>query len=299
MVRGMRDFLDNLPPEFEPEIYRSLYGDLAHMDDTALFNHYRKHGSVEGRRANRLKDRQDFAATIPIETKALEIGPFTRPMLAGANVAYFDVLPSDALVERARQHNLDPQNVPPHIDYVSPTGDLSIIDRIFDVVVGSNCLEHQPDPIRHLQGVARLLQPGGAYYMVVPDHRYCFDHFIPPSNIAEMLAAYSGGREVHTWRSVIEHAAMTTHNDFTRHWQGDHGVQFSNFGARYAAALKQFTDSQGRYIDVHAWYFTPDTLAVIIDLLRETGLIDFHLARLYRGRYGFAEFWAVLRKPPT
>ncbi len=49
----------------------------------------------------------------------------------------------------------------PKIEYLSPTGDLTIVNRRFHAVLSSHCIEHQPDLIRHLQHVAALLDPGG------------------------------------------------------------------------------------------------------------------------------------------
>jgi len=79
-------------------------------------------------------------------------------------------------------------------------------------------------------------------------------------------------REVHTLRSVIECRALTTHNDSFRHWLGDHGVEFENFEQRLRAALQEFNDAQGKYIDVHAWYFTPDSASAILSTLHSLKL---------------------------
>src|SRR4249919_1725326 len=121
--------------------------------------------------------RQRFVASVPLDKPVLEIGPFDRPWLSGSNVRYFDVLPQEQLRTRAAtEFGRIPKNCP-HIHYVSPTGDLSIVDAEFGAVFSSHCIEHQPDVIRHLREVERLLRPGGLYYLIVPDKRFCFDHF--------------------------------------------------------------------------------------------------------------------------
>jgi 2-polyprenyl-3-methyl-5-hydroxy-6-metoxy-1,4-benzoquinol methylase len=289
------DFWQALPYEFDARIYQSLYADLAGLTDPELLGHYENFGRKEGRTANCLRDRNDFAALVPNSANVLEIGPFCTPLLRSpVNVSYFDLLSQEALVERARAWGLDPSGVP-HIDYVSPTGELSMVNRQFDVVISSHCLEHQPDPVRHLQKVGQLLFPGGAYFLLVPDKRYCFDHFIPLSNLAEITVAYHEQRRVHTLRSVIEHRALTTHNDKLRHWQGDHGHMFEDFEQRRQAALREFDDAKGKYIDVHAWYFTPDSASVILSTLQSVGLSPLRVHRLYSTRCGTNEFWMVLR----
>jgi len=289
-------YWQSLPAEVEVEIYRSLYTDLAHMSDDELLGHYDNIGREEGRTGNRLRDRNEFVALIPSSANVLEIGPFCNPLLRGANVSYFDVLPQDELIARAKSIGLglDPAGVP-HIHYVSATIDLSIIDRHFDVVVSGHCLEHQPDLVGHLQGVGRILSPAGAYFVLVPDKRYCFDHFIPLSNLAEIMVARQERRKVHTLRSLIEHRALITHNDSLRHWQGDHGAMFENLEQRLQVALREFDEVRGGYIDVHAWYFTPDSAAASLAALKEMRLSPMTAHRVYATRYGANEFWMILR----
>jgi len=289
-------YWQSVPTEVEVEVYRSIHPDLAHMSDIELLAHYENHGCLEGRVGNRLRDRNDFAALIPRSANVLEIGPFCNPLLRGANVSYFDVLPQDELIARARSIGLglDPGGVP-YIDYVSAAIDLSIVDRHFDVVVSNHCLEHQPDLVGHLQEVGKLLSPGGAYFVLVPDKRYCFDHFIPPSSLAEVIIARREQRKVHTLRSLIEHRALGTHNDSLRHWRGDHGVMFDNLEQRLEAALQEFDEAGGGYIDVHAWYFTPDSASTIIRVLQEMRLSPMTVHRVYTTRYGADEFWMILR----
>jgi 2-polyprenyl-3-methyl-5-hydroxy-6-metoxy-1,4-benzoquinol methylase len=287
------NFWQTLPDEFEAEAYRSLHPDLTHMTDVQLLHHYKTYGREEGRTANRVRDRQSFSRLIPNTINALEIGPFCTPILRGLNVSYFDVLSQEDLVARAHSLGLDPAGIP-NLDYTSPTGSLEVVERQFEVILSSHCLEHQPDLIHHLQQTRRLLQPEGAYFLLVPDKRYCLDHFIPSSNLAEVVAAHYERRTAHTLRSVIEHRALTTHNDSSHHWQGDHGTNFDNVKDRVEIALREFDDANGRYIDVHAWYFTPDSACAILSALHGMGLIKFSVRRVYPTRFGANEFWLVL-----
>jgi SAM-dependent methyltransferase len=288
----MLNFLDHLPPEFEAAEYRSAHPDLASMNDEELSAHYFNFGVKEGRAANRLRNRNDFVALIPGSATVLEIGPFCIPILTGPNVSYFDVLSHDRLVERAINFGLDPANTP-HIDYVSAASDLSVVDRRFDVVLSSHSLEHQPNLIGHLHAARQILKPGGAYFVLFPDKRYCFDHFLPESNVAELIIAHCENRRRHVLRSVIEQRTLTTHNDNLRHWQGDHGAAFQDFGPRYLAAVKEFEEAV-ESIDVHAWYLTPDSARAALDSLAAADLIPLRLHRLYPTRYGSNEFWMVL-----
>jgi SAM-dependent methyltransferase len=285
-----------LPEVLELEIYRRLWPDLAMLSKDDLVMHFKLYGEVEGRRANQLATRTDFLRLIPPDADSLEIGPFFRPLLTGPNVRFFDVLSQAELIARARAIGEAHPNVPV-IDFVSPTGDLSIVGQSFSYVVSSHCLEHQPDMIAHLKQVERIMRPGGRYFVLVPDKRYCFDAFLPESNIAEVLDAYYAGRKVHLLKSVIEHWALTTHNDSSRHWAGDHGLRFHDHADRIASALREYKAAGHSYIDVHAWKLTPESTFLLMTALRDLSYITLELERLYPSRRPDNEFWMVMRKP--
>ena len=161
-------------------------------------------------------DRNAFVSLIPHTHSVLEIGPFAQPVLRGPHVRYVDVLSTEDLRKRAQSLGMDETKVPT-ISWVSNGSDLSVVNDTFDAVVSSHAIEHQPDFVRHLNQVAHLLKPNGRYYLLVPDHRYCFDHFLTPSTIAQVLGAHLEYRKVHSLSSVVEHRALTTHNDPARY----------------------------------------------------------------------------------
>ena len=284
------------PPVFDPDIYRLCNPDIAHLAANDLAEHFRTFGEAEGRRSNALGSREDFAALVAPEARALEIGPYFSPLLHGPNVAYFDVRSRAEMLERAEAEGFDGSTVP-EIDYVSATGDLSIVSETFDAVLSSHAIEHQPDLIAHLRDVEGLLRPGGAYYVLAPDKRYCFDHFIPESTVAHIVQAHADGRTAHALASVVEHYALTTHNECPRHWAGDHGTFMQDGAPRTRAGIAAYEAANGGYLDVHAWYFTPDSARVVFPTLRELDYTTLELERLYPTRFNTFEFWFILRKP--
>jgi SAM-dependent methyltransferase len=287
---------DTLPPEFDAMHYRTENPDLENLNRTELEHHFHRIGEREGRRANELATRESFANLISPNVKTLEIGPYFSPMLRGPNVRYFDVLNREGMLSRAAAEGADGASAP-EIDFVSPTGDLNIIrDGSFDAVFSSHALEHQPDIITHLRGVHRILRSGGRYFAIVPDKRYCFDHFMPESTISEMIEAFVERRQVHTLRSVLNLSVMTTHNDSIRHWNGDHGTMLEAFDERIREGMREYEVSSGSYIDVHAWQFTPTSARTNLQALREGGFTTMTLERLYATRHNTFEFWMVLRK---
>jgi SAM-dependent methyltransferase len=210
-------------------------------------------------------------------------------------VKYFDVLTTEELVARAKFLSVDPENVP-RINFVDPYGNLEVIQEKFDIVISSHSIEHQPDLVVHLQKVERLLKPGGMYFVLVPDKRYIFDHFIPETSIADVLSKNLQGVTNHSLKSVIEHRAMTTHNDPARHWAGDHGMPYENFAQRARDAMAEFDKAQGQYIDVHASYFTSESFTIIMNCLRHMEMTGFSVLRNYHTRIGQNEFLVILQK---
>jgi SAM-dependent methyltransferase len=213
----------------------------------------------------------------------------------GDHVRYFDVLDREGLLKRALEIGY-PVKMAPYIHYVSPVGDLRIIRDKFAAALSCHCIEHQPDLIRHLQQVAGLLNDDGLYYLIIPDKRFCFDHFIPESTIADILDAYFSERRVHRLASVIEHRALTVHNDCVRHWSGDHGDEAPNLAERTRKAVEEYQNAQGGYVDVHAWQFTPESFERSIAALHELNYSPLRPLRVHATTRNRNEFTAILCK---
>jgi len=288
----------NAPPEFDWEFYRLMNSDLAELEKEFLHYHFEKFGMSEGRLASAPAIRSEFIKLIPSDYDVLEIGPFGNPCLTGERVKYFDVLDYDELCSRGAIHGHAEERIPKKIHYVSPTGDLSIVNEKFDAIVSSHVIEHQIDLIRHLNDCGKILNEGGVYFVIVPDKRYCFDHFIAESTIADVINAHGEKRTNHSLRSVIEHRVLGTHNNPVLHWQGHHGSSFlpGIDCDRLQSAIDEYNNACGKYIDVHAWYFTPSTFRNIIDTLKSIGFIDFTVERCYYTPKFSLEFTAILRR---
>jgi hypothetical protein len=177
-------------------------------------------------------------------------------------------------------------------------GGLAVVTRQFDLIVSSHNIEHQPNLVGHLSDIAQRLNPDGRFFAVIPDKRYCFDHFIPESTIADVIGAHLEQREVHSAAKVVEHRALTTHNDPVRHWAGDHGAPGDIHGldrlARVRIGVENWRAAAGGYVDVHAWQFTPKSFAGIIADLRELGLSRFRIEKIVETGFNDLEFCAIL-----
>lgn len=291
--------MKRLPEELDVDWYIARYPDLNKHTIQQAIAHYQSHGIIEGRAGNCLEERQHFVGLIDDNDTVLEIGPFVNPILRGKQVKYVDVLDGQGLYERALKIGRSVDTVP-YIDYVIDDMDLSKVDSQFDIVISSHCIEHQPDLVDHLDSVSNLLSDEGRYFLLIPDMRFCFDRFQNASTIADVLDANQSKRRRHTLKSVIEHRALTTHNDSLVHWKTyincpnqQHPTICTN---AINLAIDEYKNIGSAYLDVHAWYFTPYTFERIISILFNIKKIKLSVERLYQTRYGTNEFWVILKK---
>ena len=290
------------PENFNLKIYRENNNDLKNLLDENLLNHYNLYGINEGRICSIFKNRNDLAHFIKKCNfkSCLEIGPFDCPVISGKNVKYFDVLNKEELYLRAlkinRIHNLN--NIP-FIDYYDKNSNLNIIKNKFNLILSCHCIEHQTDFIQHLIDVENLLLPDGYYIIILPDKRYCFDHFIKETTIADIIDNHINNKKFHSIKSIIEHRALTCHNDTDRHWKNDHGKQHIEMNTDYIKnCIEEYYQSKKNdtYIDVHSLQFIPKTFENILNILNELKYINLKIEKIYPTLYGSNEFFVILKK---
>ena len=258
------------------------------------------YGQFEGRTPNSIATREDFQREVwnhaePKES-ALELSPFAAPVLGPSRGLSCDVIPYDDLVIRAKAQGYNPRKVAKPDFIIDPSVGLQGVSQRFNTIVSSHVIEHTPDLVGHLSDIQNLLLPGCRYFLFIPDKRYCFDHFLPDTTIADVIEAQRAHHKRHTLRSVIEHRALTTHNDPIRHWQNDHfdAGYVESIPARTRQAIAEFDASDEGYIDVHAWKFTPEGFRSIANQVIAIFSLDLEVERAYSTRHGSNEFWAVI-----
>ena len=213
-------------------------------------------------------------------------------------VRYLDVMPTEALRTAVAALPWGDVSGVPEIDYVwrgEPYRQL--IRERFAAVLSSHCIEHQPCLVTHLTDLASVLAPGGRVFLVVPDHRYAFDHFVPTSTLVDVLDAYAAQRGGHAPRSTIAQHLLQTHNDPAAHWRGAHGEDPWTAPAlvgKVEDALRALRRSEVVY-ELHAWQFTPDSFRRLFETMAAAGLSPFRIERLYPTLRDRGEFYAVLR----
>lgn len=227
----------------------------------------------------------------------LEIGPFDDPFLTGPNVKYFDILDSDELKREMIKTKRVTNKVPEKIDYVDSLGNLDIIDEQFDIIFSSHVIEHQPNFIKHLNSVNRLLKDNGLYILFIPNKEYCFDYFQQLTDVASIIEANRINQTLHSFRSIFNMHCNNTHNNPINHWKGIHG-QVKCTIDNYQIAINVYNNSieNNKYVDVHEWYFTPANFFDIITKLNQLNLINLEIYRICHTVQYFNEFLVILRK---
>ena len=253
-----------------------------------------------------LGSREDFVkyatqlATIRGKSpRILEIGPYMSPLITGQKVDTFDVLTKEELVSRANSEG-GPSYLIPDVTWVGPEASNQYIRAQYDLILSSHVVEHQIDLIAHFQNIDSLLHPKGYYAALIPDHRYCFDHFNLPSTIIDVLMAHLVQDKNHSLTNFLEDRLTTGHNETLRYWKKDFGAP-KIVGKSFSDVLNLVTEyrrsvSNGIYVDVHAWKFTDRTFIEIFSILKEMELISLSIVRVEPVKRGNNEFWILFKK---
>jgi len=233
------------------------------------------------------------------DSKKLEIGPYMSPLLEAETSDYFDVLSTEELVLRSKNENGPYEQVVP-VNFVGPEASANYIPKRYPLIVSSHVLEHQTDLIRHLNNIFELLLPGGLYIALIPDLRFCFDHFNQPSTISQIFRAYFLEEKNHTLENYFIDRLETGHNETIQHWRNEHGIQkYISLNNKmevvdyFETYISMITDG---YVDVHAWKFTPQSFKRIVSTLEKLGFISLHLSELRATLPGNNEFWAIFQR---
>ncbi len=254
----------------------------------------------EGLKGLKCKTREGMIASIPKGSKVLEIGPFFCPLIENNgdyDIKYFDVLDTEQLHIRAVEWGASTEKIPSKIDFISPVGDLTIINEKFDYVISSHNIEHHPDLIKHLKTVENLLVDGGKFIAIVPDKRLSYDYFRNISSIAEIIDAHINKVVKHSLKNIIEHKMIQAKPKPIKHFFGIHGKKpnLADLKDELNNIIDEYLNSE-KYIDVHAWAFTPRSFKDNIEILNKLGYINLELKEVTMPIFNTFEFGVILEK---
>jgi len=228
-----------------------------------------------------LSREQKILKMVSKEGFGVEIGPSYNPIApkrAGFKVHVIDHTSREKLVEKYTVHKMPVENIE-EVDfiwqgetYVELTGN----PNFYDWIIASHVIEHTPNFIGFLDNCAGILKDTGVLSLVVPDMRFCFDHFRPLTSIARVLEAHLEQRTQHTAGTLCEHVMSIVN-------KGGQGCWEAGFESEYALihppqdALDIFQQAlhQTTYMDSHAWCFTPSSFQLLLYDLLALGLTNF------------------------
>lgn len=251
--------------------------------------------------------REQFKSLNKNEIKILEIGPYSNPYYRGSNVKYFDAMTQEEIRNQIANetdpviknnivaNHLELSKVP-IIDYVNKNGDMSDINETFDLIFSSHNIEHQVDLVSHLQQLEKLINDNGQIILLVPDKRFCFDHFVPESPFSDILESYYNKDKFHPLRTILSMVCETTHNFPNKHYAKDNGEIKGKDVNCYKEALERYNNAQGEYINAHRWRFTPGQFSFIVDGLNKLDLVHLKIEKLHLTKEDHFEFYVTLKK---
>jgi len=185
----------------------------------------------------------------PAPHAGVEIGAFKSP-IPGIRPFYVDRFPVYA-GERALA------------DYLGDVNSLPFRDSALAYVANCHVLEHAANPVAALWEWARVTRHGGLLYLVVPDHRYTFDHrraLTPPAHLIEDFARGTTACDATHLADYLDGI------DWSRSHPGqtpaEHTATREELRAAYTAAL-----ASGEEINIHFHVFSRQTLAALVDLM--------------------------------
>jgi SAM-dependent methyltransferase len=208
----------------------------------------------------------------------LEIGASYNPLAAGdpaLRVRSLDHIDQAALVEKYRNDpSVDVSRIQP-VDYVwSGERYLDLVgDTRFDWIIASHVIEHVPDVVGFINECAEILKPGGVLSLAVPDKRYEFDYYRPPSGLARLVDAHYDRRRLTSPGSVAEHLLNHATLDGLSAWTESHRGVPTTADVFDTVGYGMEQTQRGEYVDMHAWAFTPHSFRLAVHDLHRLGLL--------------------------
>lgn len=228
----------------------------------------------------------------------LEIGPSHNPFAPkkeGYRVHILDHMSREQLVEKYQEHSVDTASIE-EVDFVwhgEKFIDLIGQPKRYHWIIASHMIEHTPDLVGFLNECDSVLDDEGIVSLVVPDKRYCFDHYRPISSLAQVIDSHVGQNTRHTPGTVAEYCLDVASRAGGLGWNAaDNGPLKLMHTLDDAKKYMHIARTTDEYLDVHAWCFVPHSFRLLIHDLHSLGLIPFREVEFCPGE-GF-EFFITL-----
>jgi SAM-dependent methyltransferase len=219
----------------------------------------------------------------PESQKGLEFGALNNPTFnpSRGDVRFVDFADNANLRE---QHRAFPEriNALVEVTYIwSGSGSLADVigtGELFDWAIASHVIEHVPNILGWLSGIAEVLRPGAVFNLAIPDCRFTFDVDCPRSTIGQVIEADLLRYRYPSIRQVFDYCFHAKAIEPGAIWQSQTDVKslpaFAGEGAsRLAYDHARSILSKGEYIDSHCWIVTPLSYVGILEGLSSLGIM--------------------------
>ncbi len=197
---------------------------------------------------------------------------------------------------------VDPETIVP-VDYVAHGSYTETFEgeERFDYVIASHVLEHVDDLLFSLRDIGNLLKPGGIFFVVYPDKRYCFDHFRTSASFRDAYQVYRKGSTENSSMVLDFFFSVIPENDPNVFWENQDLIRDHLPKAPFTYALDRYEQAvRGvRMDDIHYWPFTDmDFLKFLYDCTR-AGLLPFRCVDFRPCIRGDQQFMLALSYDPS
>lgn len=233
--------------------------------------------------------------------RGLEIGPFCRPVFRRESypeILYADVKSEEFLKRLVRKGDTYQEEDIVPLDYVLGNRhlDAMVAHGTLDFVFCAHVLEHIPDMISSLQGIERVLKPGGLFLCFFPDRRFTYDIDRPTTTLAQLEARHRAQLMRPDPATVLEHFTFNRNVDTGKLWAGHNdAIGERRFTSERAQEFAQ--QAKRSYVDVHCNVFSDSEFSDMIETLGTERHISLRVDRMVATRAPFNEFHVALRKP--
>ncbi len=211
----------------------------------------------------------------------IEIGPSHNPIAPkkdGYKVHIIDHMSCEQLITKYTNHNVNLNNIE-EVDFVwngESFSELTGKSKYYDWIIASHLIEHTPDLIAFINNCDTILKDNGVISLVIPDKRFCFDHFRPITGISRIIDSHFQKPIIHSPGTVAEYYLNVVAKSGGIAWDAYTAGTY-RFVHTLEDALRgvESVINDKAYLDVHAWCFTPHSFRLIIHDLFNLGFIPF------------------------
>lgn len=247
--------------------------------------------------------RHHIRQSIDKSSQGLEVGPSFNPIAAkadGYRTHVVDHASQEDLRLKYAPHGADVARIEA-VDLIDDGGPLLRLlpdGERYRWIIASHVIEHIPDLVGFLGRCQDALSDSGRLFLIVPDHRRCFDLLRPASTPGQVLQAHLEQRRTHSMAALFDHYLYAVTKNGVISWAD---VEPGEVKAMFTAAdaWRIASPERASYEDCHGWTFTPSSCRLVFTVLANLGFTRLVEDEFHATTQTGTDFLIVLRKVPT